>query len=305
MPPAAEELVRRAQSLKQEGNELHINKEYKAAVAKYAAAKSDLKPILSWPKAASLTRSCSLNEASCYIQLEDWKSVEDICSSVLATDGRNLKALYRRGLAYKKQAENIKVEGSLACEQDQVEKHAGDTEGESGIIRSKSLLVLAFKDLGAANTLDKTDPLVETSFKNVKEAMEAVGIDCANIPLDISPPPQISVNGGGGMGQWGGGIGGMKVKHTRNAALAQAVLKNTSAVREGASVLRKLDTKLVLDLVCSSHGNGMLSLLAPSSVHVFVMWLTICFCHIPNASCHELVRVLVCLCLSRRTSDSR
>ena len=49
-------------------------------------------------------RSCSLNEASCYMQLEDWRNVEAMCSSVLATDARNLKALYRRGLAYKKQA---------------------------------------------------------------------------------------------------------------------------------------------------------------------------------------------------------
>jgi hypothetical protein len=38
------------------------------------------------------------------MQLEDWRNVEAMCSSVLATDARNLKALYRRGLAYKKQA---------------------------------------------------------------------------------------------------------------------------------------------------------------------------------------------------------
>ena len=77
---------------------------YAAAVAKYAAAKEDLAGLTSWPKAAILTRSCSLNEASCYMQLEDWRNVEAMCSSVLATDARNLKALYRRGLAYKKQA---------------------------------------------------------------------------------------------------------------------------------------------------------------------------------------------------------
>ena len=96
MPPAAEELVRRAQGLKEEGNELHINKDYEAAVAKYEEAKATLTTSTAWPKAASLVRSCSLNEASCYLQLGDWKKVEEICTAVLATDRRNLKALYRR-----------------------------------------------------------------------------------------------------------------------------------------------------------------------------------------------------------------
>jgi hypothetical protein len=42
MPPAAEELVRRAEELKQEGNELHVNKHYEAAVGKYALAKAQI-----------------------------------------------------------------------------------------------------------------------------------------------------------------------------------------------------------------------------------------------------------------------
>jgi hypothetical protein len=43
MPPAVEELLRRAESLKQEGNELHINKEYAAGLE--AAYISSLKPL--------------------------------------------------------------------------------------------------------------------------------------------------------------------------------------------------------------------------------------------------------------------
>lgn len=96
MPPAIQELLKRAQTLKQEGNELHINKEFAAAVAKYEEAKAALATIVSWPQAASLARSCSLNEASCHLQLSDWDKVAEICTAVLATDRRNLKALYRR-----------------------------------------------------------------------------------------------------------------------------------------------------------------------------------------------------------------
>jgi len=96
VPPATVELLRRAEKLKQEGNELHINKEYAEAVAKYEEAKAALATSASWPQAASLARSCSLNEASCHLQLRDWDKVADICTAVLAADRRNLKALYRR-----------------------------------------------------------------------------------------------------------------------------------------------------------------------------------------------------------------
>jgi hypothetical protein len=34
MPPAVEEVLRRAESLKQEGNQLHINEEYVAGIIK-------------------------------------------------------------------------------------------------------------------------------------------------------------------------------------------------------------------------------------------------------------------------------
>jgi len=256
MPDSVEELVRRAESLKQEGNELHINKEYDAAVAKYVMAKAHLATQVAWPKAASLTRSCSLNEASCQMQLENWKQVKDICSSVLTTDGRNLKALYRRGLAYKRMAENIKTEGSAACEAEDVDKDAAGAGEESGKSRAMSLLKFAYKDLGAASTLDQSDDVVNESLRDLKDAMESVGLDWANIPLDIPPPQAFNTAAGWGTGQWRGGLGGMSPVDAKNVALAQAVWKNTSAVREGASILSKLDSQLVVDLLRSSQADG-------------------------------------------------
>ena len=219
MPPAAEELVRRAQGLKEEGNELHINKQYEAAVAKYAEAKENLTTVLAWPKAASLTRSCSLNQASCYIQLQDWTKVEEICSSVLSTEAFNLKALYRRGLAYKRQAENIKTELT-----DEPSSAGGGQENASS--RAKSLLELAYKDVGAAHKLDAGDTLVEETLKEVKDAMEALSLDWSSIPIPV-PSPQMPVNGAtgpqGGAGAKWQGHAGMTAAEARNIALAQAV----------------------------------------------------------------------------------
>jgi len=251
MPAGIEELVRRAELLKQEGNELHINKEYEAAVAKYVSAKAGLKTIIAWPKAASLTRSCSLNEASCQMQLANWKEVEDTCTSVLATDRHNLKALYRRGLAYKRLAENIKTEGSIACEAQDINSSTAGVEEDSGESRAKSLLELAYKDMGAAGALDESDDIVKESLSNLKDAMEAVGLDWANIPLDL-PPLRMPTAAGGGMG-----LPMMSPVEARNVALAQAVWKNTSAVREGASILSRLDSRLVVDLLASSQGEGV------------------------------------------------
>ena len=250
MPPAAEELVRRAEVLKQEGNELHVNKQYEAAVAKYAEAKTNLTTVLAWPKAASLTRSCSLNQASCYIQLEDWTNVEEICSAVLSTDAFNLKALYRRGLAYKRQAENIKTE--LTDEQ----SSAGGGQ-ESASSRAKSLLELAYKDVGTAHKLDAGDALVEETLKEVKDAMEALSIDWASIAIPV-PSPRMAVNGangpqGGGVGRW---PGGMTPAEAQNVALAQAVWRNTSAVREGATALRQLNSSVLVDVMGSLLSDG-------------------------------------------------
>ena len=284
MPPAAEELVRRAQGLKEEGNELHINKQYEAAVAKYAEAKENLTTVLAWPKAASLTRSCSLNQASCYIQLQDWTKVEEICSSVLSTEAFNLKALYRRGLAYKRQAENIKTELT-----DEPSSAGGGQENASS--RAKSLLELAYKDVGAAHKLDAGDTLVEETLKEVKDAMEALSLDWSSIPIPV-PSPQMPVNGAtgpqGGAGAKWQGHAGMTAAEARNIALAQAVWKNTSAVREGASALARLNSSMLVDVFGSLMSDGK---------NLYVCMCTCTCTYAVWAHTAALPYVCVCVCM--------
>ena len=243
----SEGLLRRAEAMKQDGNDLHTRMEYEAAVDKYAAAKKDLTSILQYPKAASLARSCSLNEASCHLQLKNWKRVEELCSSVLASDRRNLKALYRRGLAYKRQAEDVKDEGGAGAD--------GLGEDGSAIGRGKALLVSAYKDVGAARMLNQSDVLVDATFEEIKGQMEALDLDWAGIALDL---PALT-GCWGAYGQVGCGMEvGRQVSHATPATtalvraretLARDVNNKTSYVREGARVLAQLDSDLRQELL--------------------------------------------------------
>lgn len=129
-----------ALSLKNQGNQLHGQGKYAEAAEKYLRAKDNLMGQPS-PEAKNLHLTCSLNLMSCYLKTNQFSEAVAEGDAVLRTHPGNLKALYRRGQAYK----------------------------ELGSLK------LAVADLKKASELSPDDDTIADVYRTAKEKLEVQG----------------------------------------------------------------------------------------------------------------------------------
>jgi peptidylprolyl isomerase len=196
-----------AKKLKTEGTEFFQNKKYQDAVTKYEDAANyavddgttgnDI-PTDEVP----LYVSCQSNVAMCNIKLKAWPEVTKACNSVLEIDSeaKNIKALYRRGLArlnqgllkeakedlmaaYKEDPKNKDVRKALALVKEaHVENKKKEKAAFGGLFDRVDMYT------------DKKGPIVPNSkgdnphvFFDIKQGEEKLGTVVMQLYRDITP----------------------------------------------------------------------------------------------------------------------
>merc|ERR1719183_2682505 len=99
-----EEKKAEAENLKEQGTELFKKQEYTDAAEKYTEAAEfihddDGDDGAVPEESKELYINCLNNAAMCLLKVKKYGAVSSACSSVIRVDEKNVKALYRRGVA--------------------------------------------------------------------------------------------------------------------------------------------------------------------------------------------------------------
>lgn len=108
----------RVEANKKEGTDLFKDKNYTNAARFYKQALIHCTKFFNLSPeqkqaVADIEKALHLNLAQCFIKLETWDKAIEHCSTVLKTDPKNTKALYRRALCYDRLKDTEKCSADL------------------------------------------------------------------------------------------------------------------------------------------------------------------------------------------------
>eukprot|EP00041_Stephanoeca_diplocostata_P004224 m.41769 g.41769 ORF g.41769 m.41769 type:complete len:598 (+) comp14980_c0_seq1:545-2338(+) len=184
MPQQALYMTNGAKALKEQGNTLFRQQKYAEAAELYIKAMSNLNSVVPSGAVAIehavVLKACRLNTARCHLETNQYTSAEDLCTAVLADSPRDLKALFRRGLAREKLK---KIAGSVQDLTLAVEDPRADSAVKDALARVQNLLP-AQAPAGA----DTTSPAMtcEDSDSKADAAKAPVSCDSTSSTSDSS-----------------------------------------------------------------------------------------------------------------------
>jgi len=112
-----EERLSKALMLKEDGNALFKTQSYEKASRAYRRGITQIKSLNAAntgdPQVKATLLTLNNNLAMVYAKLGKWVMVRSVCNNALSVDGSSVKALYRRGLAWKNQGNSEKAKADF------------------------------------------------------------------------------------------------------------------------------------------------------------------------------------------------
>ncbi|XP_021892617.1 outer envelope protein 61 isoform X1 [Carica papaya] len=215
--------INAAEMLKKQGNELHSQGKFNEASQKYLQAKKNVEKIPS-SKGSTVLKACSLNLMSCYLKTKQYDACIKEGSEVLAYDVKNVKALYRRGQAYK-------ALGQLECA-------VSDLSKAHDISPDDETITLVLRDaeerLAEEGSHRRPGGLV---IEEITEEVEAVSSGNDRNSFRESSPRQVDESTGFSKNKGGNGNEGV----TTNSESLHALKDDSEAIRSFQNFMSNAD----------------------------------------------------------------